>query len=100
MNSPEFIRRTGLTYRQMDYWVRAGHIPNPENVTYLGSGYPRDWTTAQADYTVALARLVKSGVTLTAASKAMREQAVDGIVPEVLRLGDLEIRLARELVPA
>jgi len=62
----ELCARTGITYRQLDYWVREGLLPvaatasGPTNVHLPGtvpggSGYPRLFTTA----TLNIARLLQ-----------------------------------------
>lgn len=34
----------GVTYRQLDYWLRTGTIGFCEGVEQPGSGHPRNWT--------------------------------------------------------
>lgn len=45
LSTIEVCRRTGATYRQVDYWVRAGLVV-PE-VGATGSGSARRWTVEQ-----------------------------------------------------
>lgn len=100
MTGAQVMQRAGINYRQLDYWTRAGYVPDPEKVTYLGSGYPRDYTLRQCHHIVALARLVRAGITLRAAYAAIATQTVDGQIPDVLLIGDLEVHLTRAAVPA
>lgn len=49
LTSTEVCRRTGLTYRRLDYWTRSGAIPRGLCTTELpGSGHPRRWTESAA----------------------------------------------------
>lgn len=43
LTSAEVCRLTGISYRQLDYWVRTGAIQSPGN-SGLGSGHARRWT--------------------------------------------------------
>jgi DNA-binding transcriptional MerR regulator len=86
VNSESVCVRAGITYRNLDYWCRAGYLPTSERHSHLGSGYPRDFTEAEAEHVAALARLVKAGIRLDVASKALREQTDDGAIPASLIL--------------
>lgn len=61
----ELAEETGLTYRQLDWWIRQGYVecddPTP------GSGTARELTDDQADFVRTMADLVKIG---TGARKA------------------------------
>jgi len=59
MNSMTLIHEAGITYRQLDYWVRAGLLDGQRD---LGSGNARDWTTAQASKARVMGSLVRAGV--------------------------------------
>lgn len=43
LTSSQVCRLVGISYRQLDYWVRTGAIESPDNKS-LGSGRPRVWT--------------------------------------------------------
>lgn len=42
-SSLQVAEMAGITYRQLDHWVRVGII-GVERVRYVGSGQPRRWT--------------------------------------------------------
>jgi hypothetical protein len=42
-SSYEVAQEVGITYRQLDHWVRVGSI-DIERVRRVGSGCPRRWT--------------------------------------------------------
>lgn len=44
----------GISYRQLDYWARTGHI-RPSGVTASGSGSRRSWTLADVQRIAAVA---------------------------------------------
>lgn len=44
MRTPEVARMLGVSFRQLDYWCRAGFIPDAESP---GSGRQRSWTAEQ-----------------------------------------------------
>lgn len=62
--------RTGITYRQMDYWIRAGlvQLAEPSN----GMGHSRYVGPAEVQVVMVMAALVKAGVSPEAASRAAR----------------------------
>lgn len=43
LSSAEVCRLVGISYRQLDYWVRTGAIETPDNCA-IGSGHGRRWT--------------------------------------------------------
>lgn len=67
----------GLSYRQLDYWTRCGHItaddPSP------GSGHRRTWPGEQLELAERMARLVISlpGVSLSTVAAIARQPDVD-----------------------
>lgn len=52
--------RFGISYRQLDYWVRIGHLL-PEHEP-LGSGTERKWPTAERLVAERMCRLVSAGL--------------------------------------
>jgi DNA-binding transcriptional MerR regulator len=44
LTSAEVCRLVGISYRQLDYWVRTGAVESPGNKG-LGSGQRRHWTS-------------------------------------------------------
>lgn len=68
MNSREVLAYTpGLTYRKLDYWTRAGYLPDAP-VSH-GSGADREWTPRHRAILVVMVRLVGAGMEPAAASK-------------------------------
>ena len=63
LGSPDAIREAGITYRQLDYWVRRGFLA-PEVVK--GN---RAWTPEAIGVARTLGRLTAAGVSLEAAAK-------------------------------
>ena len=43
LTSTQVCRLVGISYRQLDYWVRTGAVQSPGNMD-LGSGHARRWT--------------------------------------------------------
>lgn len=93
MTSHQVTNMARISYRQLDFWARAGHIPGVERLCQLGSGVPREWSDREAHFVCVLARLVRAGVLAGKASKALREQmSPTGQLPSVLTLdGGLRI---------
>lgn len=75
LSSAQVQAAAGITYRQLCFWVDAGHLPVDRLVAGTGSGNPRVWSIAERDYVVALARLVNAGIRVDIAARAMREAA-------------------------
>ena len=77
-------RELGITYRQLDHWVRLGLL-RPLHLG--GSGNPREWTRAELDVAKAMGRLVAAGLRPEAASRVARSggrcEIAPGIVIEV-----------------
>lgn len=70
MMSDELAARldgAGVTYRQYDYWLRRGLVPNADPTP--GSGNRRTLTDEQAEHLRIMAALVASGVTTDAAAR-------------------------------
>jgi DNA-binding transcriptional MerR regulator len=59
MDSMTLVRETGITYRQLDYWVRTGLLNGQRD---LGSGNARDWTAAQVSKARVMGSLVRAGI--------------------------------------
>lgn len=71
MNTAELAQRAGLTYRQVDYYVRTGRL-KPQGEAEPGTGYSRDFSEAEVLVAVRLAKLLRAGVGLPEAAKAAR----------------------------
>ena len=65
---------TGLTYRQIDYAVKAGYLrPGRQwRGRKWGSGSPRIWPTAELEVARTMGRLTAAGLTLDAAHRIAR----------------------------
>lgn len=72
----EILERTGLTYRQLDYWVRKGWLRPARKAN--GSGSRRGWTRRELDVAVVMCRLVDAGLKVDIAAIAAREWAKPG----------------------
>lgn len=62
-------RELGITYRQLDHWIRLGHL-KPLHVG--GSGSNREWTRAELDVARTMGRLVAAGMKPGPASRIAR----------------------------
>jgi DNA-binding transcriptional MerR regulator len=71
MNSMTAAERVGITYRQLDYWIRQGFIKG----ALPGTGHPRSITGAEFRVLERMATLVKAGVEPQAAGKMARRLA-------------------------
>jgi DNA-binding transcriptional MerR regulator len=71
MNSQRAADRVGITYRQLDHWIRQGYI----RASLPGSGNPRDISGAEAEVLRYMAALVSSGVQPTMAAHLARRLA-------------------------
>lgn len=58
----------GVTYRQLDYWIRQGYL----RVAAEGSGSCRTWPAAEVRVARIMARLVAAGVRPAAAERIAR----------------------------
>lgn len=66
---PDVIRRTGATYRQLDYWTRRGYLqPVPGNT----SGLPRAWPRIEVQVAAKMVALIEAGLTAEAAADVAR----------------------------
>lgn len=72
----EFIDRSGITYRMLDYWTTQGHLhaehANP------GTGVPRLWSPIELDVARTIARLRAADLPLPVAARVARAHVVDG----------------------
>lgn len=66
LSTPEVAARCGVTYRQLDYWLRQGLLDGP---TGTGTGRGRAWTCDAANRAVLMAALVRAGFTHAAAGR-------------------------------
>ena len=70
----------GVTYRQLDYWVRVGYLHPDHDVPqwratsedYRGTGYARSWPTSEIRVARLMARLVAVGLPPAVAHQVAR----------------------------
>jgi hypothetical protein len=74
-SSMQVARAAGVSYRQVDYWIRAGHVPGRANT---GVGYERRWTQRERDNVIFLAVLIRAGLTVAAAARLLEQHLIDG----------------------
>lgn len=60
----------GITYRQLDYWVRQGYL-KPRG-GHPGTGFSRAFSDEERRIAVAMARCVRAGFTPVAAARVAR----------------------------
>jgi DNA-binding transcriptional MerR regulator len=73
--SPEVLAVTGTTYRQLDYWCRAGYL---DNDTASGPGTRRLFTSDEVDTVHAVRGLLAAGFDVSAAFAIARTLVADG----------------------
>lgn len=62
IGATELCHRAGITYRQLDFWTRQGHVHPLPRPRRAGSGWPRYYATDEAAALVLMARLVDDGL--------------------------------------
>lgn len=68
----EFLAATGITWRQLDYWNRAGYVHAERHDTPRSGGHVRTWTDAELDIAESMGRLVRAGLRPDAAALVAR----------------------------
>ena len=63
------IPALGISYRQLDFWVRQGYLKPTHGG---GSGVPREWPEEEVRVAEAMARLVAAGFRPAVAAKVAR----------------------------
>lgn len=69
MTTTEVAKRAGITYRQLDYWLRCGFVTVPEPSP--GSGTAREWSAETVTAAWRLASLVRCGMKPDAAARIL-----------------------------
>lgn len=67
-SSPEVVAEAGITYRQLDYWVRLGHL-KPDGSVHHGQ---REWSEAELEIAGRMGRLTAAGLPLAFAAAMAR----------------------------
>lgn len=76
LSAPEVCRLAQISYRNLDYWLRAKHVDLDEDHEKLrtpGSGFPRRFTLAEAQRFALLGRLVRAGLRVEVAATTVRK---------------------------
>jgi DNA-binding transcriptional MerR regulator len=76
MTSVEVAERCRVSYRQLDYWVRAGYLPITS--TRPGSGVKRLWSFDEVRVAEAFAALMHAGVDPHAIAEALPSMLLGG----------------------
>jgi hypothetical protein len=88
--SADVLRIAGITYRQCDGWIRAGHL-KPWRLwrrNACGSGSPRIWPPEEVEIATRMGRLTAAGIPPSLAASFARTgwprgEIAPGIVLEV-----------------
>ena len=73
LSAPEVCAHAGITYRQMDYWLRNGYIVRDrDEPAQPGSGMPRHFSQGEAEQFVIIAKLVRCGIRTDVAAEAVK----------------------------
>jgi DNA-binding transcriptional MerR regulator len=86
LTGPEACREAGISYRQLDYWHRAGLITDVTN--RHGSGRLLVWAETEVARMVTIRELLDAGFTL----QAIRQYLDELIATGVIRVGNIIIR--------
>ena len=71
-STSEVMQRTGLTFRQLDYWARKRHV-HPQTIGGTGNG--RDWPEKEVKVAELIGRMMAAGVELDKAAIVARRMA-------------------------
>lgn len=77
----EILRRTGISYRQLDHWTRQGYL-HPETPA-KGCGTRREWTNDEIQVAARMAELVRAGLTRKAAADVARKGGEVWLTPRI-----------------
>jgi len=79
VNTDQLIRRTGLSFRQVDYWCDKGYL-RPD-AAHPGTGYARNFTADEVRVAGVMKRLVDAGLRVDVAERVARghEEIAPGI---------------------
>jgi hypothetical protein len=79
----------GITYRQLDFWTRCGHLTTVKKPT-PGSGRPRVYPVDQVPLAREMGRLIRAGI-VTTPMTLVRETAVQILATGHAQVGDFTI---------
>jgi len=80
VTGPAVAKRSGITYRQLDYWTRKGWLRASRGTAMPGSGHQRAYTEHEAQVATRMGRLVHDGVSPERAAHLARVMATRGQV--------------------
>lgn len=69
MNAGDLAEHAGITYRQVDSWVRSGYL---RPVGGVGTGHLREFPSDEVIAAVRMGRLVKAGLSARVAARVAR----------------------------
>lgn len=72
----ELCRRSGISYRQADYWTRTDILRTAMAAT-PGSGYVRGHPTTEVAFAVLLKQLLDAGISLRPAAVTLARQLLE-----------------------
>lgn len=67
----EIVARTGLTFRQVDYWTRQGYLRTVDSQVD-GTGRPREFQSTELQIALRMRDLVECGFSPSAAHRLAR----------------------------
>lgn len=79
VSSADVVAVTGLSYRQLDHWARAG-LAHPRPDPDMATGHSRWWPLAEVQRLAVMARLVGAGFE-PAAAGTVADTACVGVAP-------------------
>lgn len=91
VNGAQMAALTGITYRRIDFWTRAGYLA--PTAASPGSGHQRVYPASEVTIALLMVRLVDDGLTPSAAAECARELATTGTT----RIAGIPIHLPQEL---
>lgn len=90
LTSADIMYESGITYRQLDFWARAGYLrPDREwRGRRLGSGSARSWPKTELEVARTMGRLTRAGIPASLAASIARSgdrrhEIADGVWIEV-----------------
>lgn len=92
VSSQELVALTGLTYRQLDYWVSTGYL-TPVGDSNPGTGRSRRFNLEEVDTARMMVRLLGAGLSPSKAAEAAPELINNGVA----HLGDFDITLGARI---
>lgn len=77
VTSARLVERSRITFRQLDYWTRAGLL-RPANGPNPGSGTDRLWPVAEVAVATLMGRMVLDGIEVRTAHDVARDLLATG----------------------